>query len=185
MYRKWFMLYNSADMSPQKTLFCPFQRKEHIKLSWWTWKILLQLLLQIAFQGWDNRIIRKFFSSLMSILLFPWHKSQSQVEQRKEDGWQMSYPSHSISLVCTFVPNVINAGERMSLRNVCLANWSKDYSLWSPNEIRALTTAGLEALASVKLLGRSSGLSEFRHAGNGNCGALGVEHRQMKFGSEM
>lgn len=41
------------------------------------------------------------------------------------------------------VPNTTNSSREMSLWNVCLTNWSKGYSLKSPNAIIALSTAEL------------------------------------------
>jgi len=57
---------------------------------------------------------------------------------------------------------------------VCLANWSKGYSLWSPNAIITLAAADLGSFCVSRLLGSDSGLSEFRHTYNGNLTALGV-----------
>lgn len=55
----------------------------------------------------------------------------------------MSYLSHPIASLCMSVPNTTNSSREMSLWNICLANWSKGYSLKSPNAIIALSTAEL------------------------------------------
>lgn len=90
-------------------------------------------------------------------------------------GWmENSNLSHSITLFCIFGPNVTNANREMDLWNVCLANWSKGYSLWSPNAIIALAAADLGSFCFLRLLENDAGLSEFRHTYNGNLTALGV-----------
>jgi hypothetical protein len=187
MPERWLMPYRSSPQRRRilKDLFGPSWRREHIKLNWCSLKILLQLkynmLLQTASWDWGNRTIRKSFSLSISIL-FLWQFSSwvtrhggPRAHRTETGGWvKNAYLSHSINLFCMLVPNVTNASREMNFWNVCLANWSKGYSLWSPNAIIALAIADLRSFCFLRLLGSDLGLAEFRHTSNGNLTALGV-----------
>lgn len=104
------------------------------------------MLLQTASWDWENRTIRRLFSFSISPLLFPqWQSTEAweQVEPEWEGWWRMSYLSHPLASLCVSVPNTTNSSREMRLWNICLANWSKGYSLKSPNAIIALSTAEL------------------------------------------